>query len=71
MDFTKTLPGTKHQIFRLRLMSGLLTDKFLAIFLYNPVYERGVFRMWGRILAKYDTRGKDALFESVSALYTP
>ena len=51
-------------------MSGLLPEKFLIIFLHKPVYERDRFMMWGRILKKYDPRGKDALFESVSALYT-
>ena len=71
-DFTKTLPGTEYQRFllRLQLMSGLLPEKILSTFLQNPVYKRGGFRMWGRIREKYDPRGKDALFESVSALYT-
>ena len=49
-------------------MSGLLLHKVLNIFLHNPVYEHYGFKMWGRILEKYDPRGKDALFESVSAL---
>ena len=46
-DFTKTLPGIEHQIFLLclQLMSGLLPDKVLSIFLYNPAYERDRFRM--------------------------
>ena len=51
-------------------MPALLPDKVLSKFLHNPVYERDGFRMWGRILDKYDPRGKDALFESISALYT-
>ena len=51
-------------------MSDLIPDKILSIFLHNPAYERGGFRMWGRILKRYNPRGKDALFESVSALYT-
>ena len=52
------------------MMSSLLPNKVLNIFLHNPAYERDVFRMWGRILKKYYPRGKDALFESVSALCT-
>ena len=55
-DFMKTLPGTEYQIslFCLRLMSGLLLDKFLAIFIHNHLYKRDRFRMWGRILEKDD-----------------
>ena len=66
------LPGTDHQrsLLRLRLMSNLIPDKFLYIFPHNPAYERDGFRMWGRILERYDPQGKDALFERVSALYT-
>ena len=51
-------------------MSGPLPEKFLSIFLHNPTYERDGFRMWGRILEKYDPRENDALFERVSTLYT-
>ena len=71
-NFTKKLPGTKHQssLLRLCLISDLLTDKVLSIFLHIPAYEHDRFRMWGCILEKYNPRGKDALFESVSALYT-
>ena len=55
-NFTTTLPGTKHQssLLGLRLMSGLLPDKVLAIFLHNHDYEHDGFRMCGRILKKYD-----------------
>ena len=72
MDFSKTLPGTDPQssLLCIRLMSGLLPYKVLAIFLYTSAYERDGFSMWGRILDRYNPRGKDALFESVSALYT-
>ena len=49
-------------------MSGILPEKALNFFLYNPVYENDGFEMWGCILEKYDPRGKDALSESVSAL---
>ena len=71
MNFTETLPGTEHQssLLRLRLMSGLLPDMVLSIFLQKNLYESDVFSIWGRILDKYNPRGKDALFESVSALY--
>ena len=31
--------------------------------------KRDGFKMWGRILEKYDPRGKETLFESVSELY--
>ena len=51
-------------------MSSILPDKVLIIFLNNPTYEQYRFRMCVRILEKYNPRGKDALFESVSALYT-
>ena len=51
-------------------MSNLLPDKVLVIFLHNPVYKRNGFRMWGHILKKYDPRGKDSMFKSVSDLYT-
>ena len=34
------------------------------------MYKHDRFKMWVRILEKYDPRGKDALFKSVSALYT-
>ena len=51
-------------------MSGLLPEKVLSIFLNNPAYERDGFMMWGFILKKYYPRGKDALLESVSVLYT-
>ena len=51
-------------------MSGLLPDKVLNIFLHNPALKRDGFKMWGRILKNYDPRGKDELFERVSALYT-
>ena len=36
----------------------------------KSVYEHEGFKMWVRTLEKYDPRGKDALFESVPALYT-
>ena len=70
--FTETLLQTKHRssFLRLSLITGLLPDKIMAIFLHNPVYERDRFKMWGRILEQYDPQGKDALFESVYALYT-
>ena len=51
-------------------MSGLLMDKILSIFLHNPTYERDGLKMRSRILDRYKPRGKDALFEIVSALYT-
>ena len=71
-NFTETLQGTEHQIslLRLLLMTGLLPNKVLSIFLHKPVYERSSFRMWYRILKNYDPRGKDAIFEGVSTLYT-
>ena len=31
--------------------------------------KRDGFKMWGRILEKYDPRGKETLFERVSELY--
>ena len=31
--------------------------------------KRDGFKMWGRILEKYDPRGKETIFESVSELY--
>ena len=70
--FTTTLPGTKHQssLLRLRLMSVLLLEKVLAIFLYKSVYEHDGFRIWGRVLKNYNPPGNDTLFERVSALYT-
>ena len=51
-------------------MSGLLPDKVLNIFLHIPAYENDGFRMWGFILKKYNPRVKDALFDSISDLYT-
>ena len=51
-------------------MYGLLLDKVLHIFLHNPAYEHDGFRTWCRIHQNYDPRVKDALFESVSTLYT-
>ena len=51
-------------------MYGLLPDNIPSIFLHNTAYERDGLRMWGRILNRYDPWGKDALFESVSTLYT-
>ena len=51
-------------------MSGLLPDKVLNIFSHNPAYEHDGFKMWVHILEKYDPRGKDALLDSVSDLYT-
>ena len=50
-------------------MYGLIPDKVLNICLHNPMYERDKFKMWGRILEKYDSRDKETLFESVSELY--
>ena len=50
-------------------MSGLLPDKFLNIFLHNPMYEHDGLSIWGCIVEKYNPRGKDALSESVLALY--
>ena len=71
-SFTTKLPGTDHQssLLRLRLMSGLLPDKVLAIFLHKPAYEHDGFRMWSLILNKYNPQGKYELFKSFSALYT-
>ena len=51
-------------------MSVLLLEKILSIFLHNPTYKRDGLKMWSRILERYKPRGKDALFEIVSALYT-
>ena len=51
-------------------MFDLLLNKVMNIFLHNSAYERNGFKMWVCILKKYDPRGKDALFESVSALFT-
>ena len=51
-------------------MSGLIPYKVLSIFLQNPAYKNYGFRIWFRILKKYDPRGKDALFDSASTLYT-
>ena len=66
-DFTKILPGTEHQIplLRLQLISSLLPDKVLKIFLYKPVYDHDGFRMWDRIFEKYEPRGNNTLFESL------
>ena len=71
-NITISLNVKDHQIslLRLRLMSGLLTDKVLNIFLQNPTYKRYGFKMWGCILKKYNPRGKNALFERISDLYT-
>ena len=51
-------------------MFCLLPDKVIYIFLHNPVYKFDGFKMWVRILKKYDPRGKEALLERVYALYT-
>ena len=42
-------------------MSVILPDKVISIFLHHPVYERNGFRMWGRILEKYNLieKGRD------------
>ena len=71
-NLTKTLHVTNHQssLLRLQLIYGILLDIVLNMFIYNPVYERGGFRMWGSILEKYNSKVKDALFESVFALYS-
>ena len=67
---TKTLPGTNHQVslLLLQLMSSIIPDKALSIFLNNPTYKRKSFSMWGSILKKYYPIDKDALFESIYAL---
>ena len=71
-NFTETLPVTELQssLVCLCLMSSLLPHKVLSILLRNPAYKRYRFRMWVRILERYDPRCKYTLFESVSALYT-
>ena len=50
-------------------MPGLLPEKILSIFIPKPAYKRDGFNMWGRIIERYDTRGKEALFKSVPALF--